>query len=321
MDPHRSIDAPAAKDAPAAAVVAAAARRRPVRALVAALGLALGLVAGGPQALAQGDAPAPEPGAADEADAAAGDEDTSGDGGAEDGASAGASADAADADDADDAANADDTTDPDDADPLLPLRTTQMCIDETIANRLTVKRQRREAVDRLFVKQARHELSAMGGYYSSDLFSGTYVASGSYTYHITEHFAVEFGGSYTNANADIIRAVEDRRATVIDNEFERVILAESLLLWSPVYGKLRLGGTILRFDLNAGVGVGVVDAATSRGAAGVAGVGMKLFLGRALAIRIDARNHVFQQELLDSQFLVNDVSITSGLSLFLPFQN
>jgi outer membrane beta-barrel protein len=201
------------------------------------------------------------------------------------------------------------------------LRTTQVCIDEAIANRLAIKRQRRKAVDRLFVKQARHELSATGGYYQSDLFSGTYVAGGSYTYHMTENTAVEFGAAYTHANADVIRAIEDSRGTVIDDEFDRVLLLESLLMWSPIYGKLRLGGSIVRFDINAGLGVGVVDAATSRGAAGVAGFGMKLFIGRALAFRIDARNHVFQQELLDERFLVNDLSITSGLSLFLPTRN
>lgn len=203
----------------------------------------------------------------------------------------------------------------------VAMRTTQMCVDQTIANRLAVKRKRREAVDRLFVKQARHELSALGGYYQSDLFSGTYVAGGSYTYHMTENTAVEFGAAYTHANADIIRAIEDGRATIIDNDFDRMLLVESLLLWSPIYGKLRFGGTIMRFDINAAVGLGIVEAATSRGAAGVAGFGMKLFLGQALAFRIDVRNHVFRQELLDERFLVKDLSITSGLSLFLPLRN
>lgn len=201
------------------------------------------------------------------------------------------------------------------------LRTTQMCIDAAIANRLAIKRQRRKAVDRLFVKQARHELSAVGGYYQSDLFSGTYVAGGSYTYHMTENTAVEFAAAYTHANADVIRAIEDGRANIIDDDFDRVLLVESLLMWSPIYGKLRLGGSVVRFDINAGLGVGIAEAATSRGAAGVAGLGMKIFVGRALAFRIDARNHVFQQELLDEQFLVKDLSITSGLSLFLPMRN
>jgi outer membrane beta-barrel protein len=171
------------------------------------------------------------------------------------------------------------------------------------------------------VKQARHELSITGGYYSSDLFSGTYIAGGAYTYHMTDATAVEFGGAYTHANADVIRAIEDRRGQALDETFDRVIIAESLLVLSPVYGKLRLGGSVIHFDLHVDLGVGVVDSETSRGAVGIAGFGIKLFGGKAFAFRVDARNRTYRQELLDQRFLVNDSAITAGLSLFLPFRN
>lgn len=203
----------------------------------------------------------------------------------------------------------------------LHERTTSQCIDQEIADRLAVKRKRRGAVDRLFVKQGRHELSALGGYYASDLFSGTWVLGGAYTYHMTDQTAVELGGGVTHANADIIRAIEDDRGQVLDDAYARVIYAESLLVWSPVYGKLRLGGAIAHFDLHVDAGVGVVDSTTSRGAMGVGGVGMKLFIGRALAFRVDARDRVFRQELLDERFLVNDLAVTAGFSLFAPFGN
>lgn len=200
-------------------------------------------------------------------------------------------------------------------------RTTGACIDQEIADRLAVKRKRRGAVDRLFVKQHRHELTAGGGYYASDLFSGTWVVGGAYTYHMTDQTAVEFGGGMTHANADIIRAIEDERGVVLADDYARVLYAESLLVWSPVYGKLRFGGSVARFDLHLDLGVGVVDSSTSRGAMGVAGFGMKLFLGEAVAVRIDARDRVYRQELLAERFLVNDTSVTLGLSLFLPFTN
>jgi outer membrane beta-barrel protein len=207
------------------------------------------------------------------------------------------------------------------ADEPPELGTTEMCIDQAIAEKLAVKRRRRGAVDRLFVKQSRHEMSATGGYYASDLFSGTWVVGGSYTYHMTDQTAVEFGGGMTHANADVIRAIEDQRGEVLEDDFARVIYAESALLWSPVYGKLRLGGSIAHFDVHLDLGVGVVDSLTSRGAMGVAGLGFKLFAGQAVAFRIDARNRVFRQELLDERFLVNDASVTLGFSLFLPFRN
>jgi outer membrane beta-barrel protein len=147
------------------------------------------------------------------------------------------------------------------------------------------------------------------------------VVGGAYTYHMTDQTAVEFGGGMTHANADVIRAIEDSRGVVLADDYARVLYGESLLVWSPVYGKLRLGGSVARFDLHLDAGVGVVDSATSRGAMGVGGVGMKLFLGRAVAVRLDARNRVFRQELLDERFLVNDLAVTFGLSMFLPFSN
>jgi outer membrane beta-barrel protein len=198
---------------------------------------------------------------------------------------------------------------------------TAMCIDQEIADRLAIKRKRRGAVDRLFVKQGRHELSVSGGYYASDLLSGTYIVGGAYAYHMTDETSVEFAGWWTHANADIIRALEDKRGTVVTDTYAREIFAESLLVWSPVYGKLRLGGSIVHFDLHADVGVGVIDSETSRGAAGVLGFGMRLFMGQAVAFRIDARNRTFRQELLDERFLVNDSAITMGLSVFLPLHN
>ena len=200
-------------------------------------------------------------------------------------------------------------------------RPTAICIDQEIADRLAVKRKRRKVVDRLFVKQQRHELSLVGGLYVSDLFSSTYAVGASYTFHMTESTAVELGAAITHANADIIRSLEDERMMVLDDEFAQVRFVESLLLWTPVYGKLRLGGSVVRFDIHIDGGVGVVDSPTSRGAAGVGGIGLKLFAGRAFAVRIDARDHVFRQELLDERFIVNDLSLTLGLSMFLPFQN
>ncbi len=202
-----------------------------------------------------------------------------------------------------------------------PPGTTSMCIDQEIADRLAIKRKRRGAVDRLFVKARRHELSVMGGYYDSDLLSGTYIVGGSYTYHMTDETAVEFAGWFTHANADIIRALEDNRGVVLADPYARILFAESVLQWSPVYGKLRLGGSVVHFDLHGDLGVGVIDSSTSRGAAGVAGFGIKLFMGQAWAFRIDARDRTFRQTLLDEHFLVNDVAITAGISLFLPFHN
>jgi outer membrane beta-barrel protein len=194
-----------------------------------------------------------------------------------------------------------------------------VCVDQVIADRLAQKRKRRGAIDRLFIKQARHEITALGGYYNSDLFSSTYVVGGTYTFHMTEQTAVEFAGAYTHANADVIRALEDKRGQLLSNTYERVVFAEAALVWSPIYGKLRFGGAVRHFDIDLSLGVGVVDSEASRGASGVLGVGWKLFAGQAWAFRLDFRNRTFYQDLLDQRQLVNDSTVTAGISLFLPF--
>jgi len=201
------------------------------------------------------------------------------------------------------------------------LRSTEVCIDKEIADRLSVKRKRRGVVDRLYVKQARHEFTAGGGYFISDLFSATYIARAAYTFHMTEQTALEIGGAWTHQDADTIRAIEGGRGTVLDDEFARTLFAEAVLLWSPIYGKLRFGGSVMRFDMHFDAGFGVVDSPTSRGASGVAGIGFKLFLGQPVALRLDFRDRIYQQELLDEGFIVNDLSITAGISLFLPLRN
>ncbi|HMG23087.1 MAG TPA: hypothetical protein VK607_17245, partial [Kofleriaceae bacterium] len=105
------------------------------------------------------------------------------------------------------------------SDPEAAPGSTAMCIDQEIADRLAIKRKRRGAVDRLFVKQGRHEITIAGGYYASDLLSGTYIVGGSYAYHMTDETSVEFAGWWTHANADIIRALEDKRGTVVGDTY------------------------------------------------------------------------------------------------------
>jgi outer membrane beta-barrel protein len=193
------------------------------------------------------------------------------------------------------------------------------CIDQELADKLSVKRKRRGRIPREFVKAQRHELSLQGGWYVSDLFSGSPVTGFSYTFHMTEDAAVEASYVMTHHDSELARAIEDGRAQLIKDVYAPVSFASSTLLYYPMHGKLRVGGSIVYFDVHMDLGVGVVDSPTSRGAMGVGGLGFKLFWGKAVAIRFDARDHVYRQELLDSKFIVNDVSVTVGLSMFLPW--
>jgi outer membrane beta-barrel protein len=194
------------------------------------------------------------------------------------------------------------------------------CVDQELSDKLAVKRKRRGRVPRVFVKQQRHELSLVGGWYVSDLFSGAPSYGASYTYHMTEDAAVEASYLRSWQDAELARSIEDGRVVLIKDTFAPVSFMASTLLWYPIHGKLRFGGSVVYFDAHLDLGVGVVDSSTSRGAMGVGGLGFKLYWGKAVAVRFDARDHVYRQELLDESFIVNDVSVTLGLSMFLPWR-
>ncbi len=192
------------------------------------------------------------------------------------------------------------------------------CVDEELAEKASFKRKRRGRVPRDFVKAQRHEISASGGYFVSDLFASTYIVGGSYTYHMTETTAVEASGWFTHTSAGIVRAVEDGRATTLRETYTPALFFASALVWYPFHGKLQLGGSVVHFDIHLDAGVGVVSSETSRGVTGMGGLGFKIYAGKAMAIRFDFRDLVYRQELLEEKFLVNDLSLTAGLSIFLP---
>jgi len=191
------------------------------------------------------------------------------------------------------------------------------CIDENVKADLFAKRKRRDVRDRLFQQTNRHELTALGGYYVSDLFDGTWVAGAAYAYHMTEDFSVEAQGAITHLASRSEIALE-QNFSVLAGKPRRELLFDADLVWNPAHGKLRLGGAIQHFDLYVAAGAGVIDSVLSSDIAGNAAVGLKFFMGRAMAFRIDVRSYVYRQQLLAKKEWVNDVTSTLGLSFFLP---
>ena len=171
--------------------------------------------------------------------------------------------------------------------------------------------------ERLFQQTNRHELTVQGGYYVSDLFDGTYTFGGAYTYHMTEDLAVEASGSYTRISSSGGPELE-RTFSVLQNKPRRQLGFDADLVWVPAHAKMRLGGSITHLDLYLALGGGVVDSVLSSDLAGNGGLGLKFFIGRAFAIRVDVRDHVFREQLLAQKEIVNDLTVTLGFSLFLP---
>ncbi|MES1205685.1 MAG: outer membrane beta-barrel domain-containing protein [Pseudomonadota bacterium] len=191
------------------------------------------------------------------------------------------------------------------------------CIDENVKADLFAKRKRRDVRERLFQQTNRHELTVEGGYYSSDLFDGTYVIGGAYAYHMTEDFAVEASAAWTRITSSGGPELE-RTFSLLGGRPQKALLFDADLVWNPAHGKLRLGGAIRHFDLYVAAGAGVVDSVLSSDIAANGAMGLKFFFGRAMAVRIDIRDHVYRQQLLARKEWVNDVTAMIGISLFLP---
>jgi outer membrane beta-barrel protein len=192
------------------------------------------------------------------------------------------------------------------------------CIDENIKADLFAKRKQRTSRERLFQQANRHELSLQGGYYVSDLFDGTYTFGGAYTYHMTEDLGVEASAAYTRLTSSGGPELE-RTFSVLAGKPRTELYFDADLIWVPAHAKMRLGGSITHFDFYLALGGGLVDSVLSEDLAGNGGFGLKFFLGHIFAIRFDVRDHVYRQQLLSQVMVVNDLTTTVGVSMYVPF--
>jgi outer membrane beta-barrel protein len=193
-------------------------------------------------------------------------------------------------------------------------------VDEAIRDELNARRTYRGVQERVFQKALRHELSAMGGGYTADLTSSSYLVGGAYTFHISEDLALEAYFGYTRQRAELVRIVEKRFATDLIREDSRVFIYGGHLLWNLAYGKLRwFHARVSRFDFYLALGGGITDNSAARTLTFSGGFGLKFYPTSWFAVRLDVRDQVLNQELLGESRIVNNLLTTLGVSMFLPF--
>jgi outer membrane beta-barrel protein len=204
----------------------------------------------------------------------------------------------------------------------VPSTARAQCVDEELKAELVGGRHYRGVQERLFTKAFRHELSGLGGWYAGDLFSGAPVYGGAYTFHFSEDLGLEASFELTRFRTAVTDTYERRYPQVqVEERTNRPgRLYFGHLVWSFAYGKIRwMGGGISRFDLNAAFGAGVTDDSTSQGVTGSFGLGFKIYLWKWAALRFDVRDHILKETLIGEDHLVNDVIVTGGFSIFIPF--
>lgn len=197
------------------------------------------------------------------------------------------------------------------------------CVDPELRGELVGGRHYRGVQPRLFTKSFRHELSALGGWLAGDANDGAPWYGGAYTFHFSEELGLELSVGFSRARAKLAETIQDRFPQPIEvfRNDRQVRQYLGHLLWSIAYGKLRwMGGAISRFDFHVAMGGGVSDDEISRGLMGSLGIGSKIYFTSWLALRLELRDQLKAQKVLDDTRLVNDLLFFGGLSLFFPFK-
>lgn len=197
------------------------------------------------------------------------------------------------------------------------------CVDEDLKHDLVGGRHYRGVQPRLFTKSFRHELSALGGWLAGDANDGAPWYGGAYTFHFSEELGLEASVGFSRARAKLADTIQRRFPQPIEvyRNDRRVIQYLGHLMWSLAYGKMRwMGGAISRFDFHIALGGGVADDEVSRGLMGSFGIGSKIYLTSWLALRLELRDQISSQKILDDRRIVNDLLFFGGLSVFFPFK-
>jgi outer membrane beta-barrel protein len=177
---------------------------------------------------------------------------------------------------------------------------------------------RRKGVQRRdFLKRHRFELSGVGGFYASDALSSTYSYGGALSFYPSEDFGVE---ALVTRSPVRFRLEEPFSAFDSQQHFQPGVAWQAIasLLWSPIHAKFKFtDATIIHGDLFAVAGAGRTFHDSVLGVTYEVGAGMKLYLWRYVAFRLDVRDFMLPQEVLGRGRTTNNVTVLAGMSAWI----
>lgn len=192
----------------------------------------------------------------------------------------------------------------------------EACLDS--ADPLGEKGARKGVQQRDFLKRLRAELSVWGGFYASDLLSTSYTYGGAVAFYPGEDIGVEASILVTPFTLAVEKPLTQFFAGRVFNTSMAYIVVGNFL-WSPIHFKVRATDhAIAHGDIFLAVGAGDTINQTVQGATFDAGIGLKVYAGRWVAVRFDLRDYVMIQEAVAVQRTTNNLVGTLGLSVFLP---
>jgi len=198
------------------------------------------------------------------------------------------------------------------AEPETPSSTRIACLDDTSDEGY----QRKGVQKRDFIKRHRFELGAIGGFHASDLMSSTYTFGGALSFFPSEDFGIETLLTYQPVRFRIeepFTAFDQRRRFNPGSALQ----AMGALLFSPVHAKFKLTeATILHGDLFLVAGAGRTFHDTVQGLTWQAGGGLRIYLARHAALRLDVRDFILPQEVLGRGRITHNLTIFGGFGLW-----
>ena len=174
---------------------------------------------------------------------------------------------------------------------------------------------RRKGVQRRdFLKRHRFEISAVGGFYASDVLSSTYDYGGALAFYPSEDFGLEV---LVTRSPFRFRLEEPFTAFDLEHHFQPSTAWQGIfsLLWSPIHAKFKFtDATIIHGDIFAVAGAGRTFSDTVQGLTWEAGVGLKLYFSKYVTFRLDLRDFLLPQEVLGRDRITNNVTVLGGFS-------
>ncbi len=199
---------------------------------------------------------------------------------------------------------------------IVPARADESCLDPDAE--LGAAGRRKGVQKRDFLKRLRLELSAWGGFFASDLLSTSYDYGGAIAFYPGEDFGFEASLLVTPFDLAVERPLTQFFAgQTFKPSLAFVVMGD--LLWSPIHLKVRVSEkAIAHGDLFFAVGAGDTISQTVQGITFNAGIGLKLYANRWLAVRFDLRDYLMVQEAVAVERVTNNLVGLIGLSLFIP---
>jgi outer membrane beta-barrel protein len=176
---------------------------------------------------------------------------------------------------------------------------------------------RRKGVQRRdFLKRHRFELSGVGGFYASDALSSTYSYGGALAFYPSEDFGLEV---LVTRSPVQFRLENPFNGFTKEEHFPSTQAWQGIasMLWSPIHAKFKFSEqTIIHGDVFAVAGAGRTLHDSVMGLTWEAGAGLKLYLAKYVAFRLDVRDFLLPQEVLGHGRITNNVTTLGGFSVW-----